>query len=72
MKKTIIVFIIIILFILICIFAFNKTFFKTTYKSGRYSIFVPRFSFLYKVGGAQVGTFISLRSKKVLEEEINL
>lgn len=74
MKRILIVtFSIFLLIILMCIISLfsNKTFFKTTYIGvNNQEIFIPKYSFFKRESGMTCASFNSLKSEKVLKEEI--
>ena len=73
MIKKVLIFIGIILIIsILTILLSNKTFFKTTYIGiNNQEIFIPRYSFFKREAGMTVAIFYSLKSEKILQEEID-
>ncbi len=67
LSSLLVIFIIVINFMLLI----NKTFYHTTYKTiNNNEIFIPRFSYFESVCCMTAATFYSLKSKKLLDNEI--
>lgn len=75
MKKifaTLILIIVIFLYVINFMLMINKTFYKTTYESiSGTQIFIPRFSYFDSECCMTAATFYSLKSKRLLDEEIS-
>jgi len=71
-KKVLIIIAIILAISVLIILLGNKTFFKTTYIGiNNQEFFIPRYSFFKREAGMTVAIFYSLKSEKILQEEID-